>query len=251
MSTWQNTLGLTRPSPDTLDRTDDWRAGAPCYNPGIGEDDDPFFHPEGETGKAKRDRVRMAQRICADCPLAARCLEYAIENGEQHGVWGGVTEDERLPMIRARRAGRRGTSTTHAPRETKPCTVPSCNRVAHTAGRCYRHHQMATNRPSCGTDQGYRRHRDLGEDACTHCRAAKAAEQKKVRARRGPCTVEGCNRKSIGRGLCRPHAEHGRQQQADVIAEAERLLPRIVEQYHDVPLVTAARRRDLTQAGAA
>ena len=236
-----------RPAPDTRGHSTDWRDDAPCAN----EDPETFFHPEGETGRARRQRDILAKSICATCPLAARCLEYAIENGELYGVWGGTSEDERVPMIRAHRAGRRGTSTTHTPRETKPCTTPGCNRVAHTAGRCGTHHKMAIDRPACGTEAAYRRHKALGEDPCDHCRAAKSQAQRDRRANLGPCTIEGCSRKSIGRGLCRPHAEHDRQQQADVIAEAERLLPRIAEQNHDVPLVTAARRRDLSEAGAA
>ncbi|MFE9232025.1 WhiB family transcriptional regulator [Cellulosimicrobium funkei] len=247
MSTWQHAMGITRPAPDTTERPLDWRALGACTT----EDPEAFFHPEGERGLMRQRRVEAAKAICGRCPFAAECLDYAITTGQEYGVWGGVGEDERLPMIRDRRAGRRGVTTVHEPREYKPCTVPDCTRVTHTAGRCWSHHKMATTRPACGTEAGYRRHKALGEEPCEHCREAKAVAQRDRRANLGPCIVEGCSRKSIGRGLCRPHAEQDRAQQAELITEAERILPRIAQQNHDVPLVTAARRRDLTQAGAA
>lgn len=152
MSTWQNTLGLTRPAPDTSPGPLDWRVGAPCYNPGIHEDDDPFFHPDGETGKLKRERDHLAKRICANCPLAARCLQFAIENGEQYGVWGGMSEDERLPLIRAAR---------QADREAG---IP--RRKAF----------------SCGTEAGYRAHKRAGTEPCAACRGAMATYQRERRS---------------------------------------------------------------------
>jgi WhiB family redox-sensing transcriptional regulator len=42
-----------------------------------------------------------AQRICAGCGVRQQCLDFAMQNGEVHGVWGGTTPEER---IRARRA---------------------------------------------------------------------------------------------------------------------------------------------------
>ena len=56
--------------------------------------------------------VEVARRICADCPAKAPCLEYALANGIDHGVWGGASERERRRIARRRRleaaaAGRR------------------------------------------------------------------------------------------------------------------------------------------------
>ena len=39
--------------------------------------------------------VEVARRICADCPVKAPCLEYALYNRIEHGVWGGASERER------------------------------------------------------------------------------------------------------------------------------------------------------------
>ena len=47
--------------------------------------------------------VEIARRICADCPVKAPCLEYAMENHIDHGVWGGTSERERRRLARQRR----------------------------------------------------------------------------------------------------------------------------------------------------
>ncbi len=47
--------------------------------------------------------VQEAQRICGDCPVSDACLEYALENRIDHGVWGGRSERERRRIQRRRR----------------------------------------------------------------------------------------------------------------------------------------------------
>src|SRR6267378_7042504 len=47
--------------------------------------------------------VEVARRICAECPVRAACLEYALRNGIDHGVWGGTSERERRRIARRRR----------------------------------------------------------------------------------------------------------------------------------------------------
>lgn len=41
------------------------------------------------------DEVRYAKSFCQECPVAAQCLEAALEGGEVNGVWGGTTPNER------------------------------------------------------------------------------------------------------------------------------------------------------------
>ena len=48
--------------------------------------------------------VDVARRICADCPVKGPCLEYALENHVDHGVWGGCSERERRRILKRRRA---------------------------------------------------------------------------------------------------------------------------------------------------
>ena len=47
--------------------------------------------------------VQAAQRVCKECPVAEPCLEYALENHIDHGVWGGCSERERRRIMRRRR----------------------------------------------------------------------------------------------------------------------------------------------------
>jgi len=73
----------------------DWRAAGACASA-----DPELFFPI-TTSVMTADQMRKAQRICADCAVRQQCLDFAMQNGEMHGVWGGTTPDER---IRARRA---------------------------------------------------------------------------------------------------------------------------------------------------
>ena len=47
--------------------------------------------------------VEVARRICATCPVKEPCLEYALEQRIDHGVWGGCSERERRRILRSRR----------------------------------------------------------------------------------------------------------------------------------------------------
>lgn len=47
--------------------------------------------------------VEVARRICATCPVKDPCLEYALANHIDHGVWGGASERERRRLARRRR----------------------------------------------------------------------------------------------------------------------------------------------------
>jgi WhiB family redox-sensing transcriptional regulator len=70
----------------------DWMQEGKC------RDMDPtLFFPSDGLG------VQAAQRICADCPVAEACLEYALVNRIDHGVWGGRSERERRRILRRRR----------------------------------------------------------------------------------------------------------------------------------------------------
>lgn len=50
--------------------------------------------------------VDVARRICATCPVQTPCLEYALRNRVDHGVWGGTSERERRRIARQRRLAR-------------------------------------------------------------------------------------------------------------------------------------------------
>ena len=48
--------------------------------------------------------VEVARRICATCPVKDPCLEYALEQRIDHGVWGGCSERERRRILKKRRS---------------------------------------------------------------------------------------------------------------------------------------------------
>jgi WhiB family redox-sensing transcriptional regulator len=47
--------------------------------------------------------VEVGGRICATCPVKEPCLEYALEQRIDHGVWGGCSERERRRILKRRR----------------------------------------------------------------------------------------------------------------------------------------------------
>jgi WhiB family transcriptional regulator, redox-sensing transcriptional regulator len=50
--------------------------------------------------------VEVARKICASCPVREACLEHALVNRIDHGVWGGCSERERRRILKRRRATR-------------------------------------------------------------------------------------------------------------------------------------------------
>jgi WhiB family transcriptional regulator, redox-sensing transcriptional regulator len=47
--------------------------------------------------------VDRARKICGGCPVADTCLEYALDNRIDHGVWGATSERERRRILKRRR----------------------------------------------------------------------------------------------------------------------------------------------------
>ena len=93
-------LRETEPSPPPK-YTGDWRNGANCLN-----SDPELFFPNGTTGPAK-DQIDQAKKVCAGCDVKEQCLVYALETGQDSGVWGGLSEDERRALKRRANQNRR------------------------------------------------------------------------------------------------------------------------------------------------
>ena len=66
-----------------------------------GEDPELFF-PVGTTGPAI-EQAAKAIEICNLCPVRAECLEWALDTCQDAGVWGGLGEEDRREIRRARR----------------------------------------------------------------------------------------------------------------------------------------------------
>jgi WhiB family redox-sensing transcriptional regulator len=71
----------------------DWMSEGNCkdMDPGV-------FFPSDGVG------VRVAQEICATCPVKDPCLHYALVNRVGEGVWGGASERQRKRLRRDRSA---------------------------------------------------------------------------------------------------------------------------------------------------
>jgi WhiB family transcriptional regulator, redox-sensing transcriptional regulator len=67
----------------------DWWRSAACQ-----EADPELFFPVAQHGPGVSETAR-AKAVCADCPVRRQCLQYALATRQMHGVWGGLTEDER------------------------------------------------------------------------------------------------------------------------------------------------------------
>ena len=71
-----------------------WRTRAACL------DVDPeLFFPIGHNDPALL-QIEDAQVVCRRCEVVETCLKWAIESGQDAGVWGGLSEDERRALRR-------------------------------------------------------------------------------------------------------------------------------------------------------
>ena len=69
-----------------------WTADAACSDaePSV------FFVDHGRSGEE-------AKAICAGCSVREACLDFALEAHERFGIWGGLTDKQRLAEARRRR----------------------------------------------------------------------------------------------------------------------------------------------------
>jgi len=66
-----------------------WHERALCA-----QTDPEAFFPE------KGGSTREAKKICVGCDVRGECLEYALQNDERFGIWGGLSERERRRVKR-------------------------------------------------------------------------------------------------------------------------------------------------------
>lgn len=73
---------------DTMNRIDftrpNWADEAACK----GMDPKIFFPERGAS-------VEPARKVCASCPVRVTCAQYAIDNADRYGIWGGLSEKKR------------------------------------------------------------------------------------------------------------------------------------------------------------
>jgi WhiB family redox-sensing transcriptional regulator len=77
--------GVRRPTSDDDELA--WQSDSLCA-----QTDPEAFFPE------KGGSTRDAKKICSSCEVRAQCLEYALQNDERFGIWGGLSERERRKL---------------------------------------------------------------------------------------------------------------------------------------------------------
>lgn len=83
-SVWEELLGsVMLADPDMS-----WHANAACVGSRLD------FFP------ATKPPSFLAE-VCADCPARDRCLEWALVNRVEHGIWGGMSTPERKALVKA------------------------------------------------------------------------------------------------------------------------------------------------------
>lgn len=74
----------------------DWRFEAACLS-----QDPELFFPIGDSGPAV-EQIDRAKAVCRTCAVQQECLSWALETGQDSGVWGGLSEQERMTLRRRR-----------------------------------------------------------------------------------------------------------------------------------------------------
>ena len=69
----------------------DWRNAASCRGMGV-----ETFYPLPND----QATIQRALAICSLCPVRMPCRQYALRHKEQHGIWGGLTEETREAIMR-------------------------------------------------------------------------------------------------------------------------------------------------------
>ena len=139
--------GDQRPAPPKVDTA--WMADAGCK--GSTDIMFPTDRPGGHQRATLARYIAEAQRVCADCPVADECRQFAVNSGERAGIWGGGSAD----TYRRER---------WAADPTRQRSFQTAKPIDH------------------GTERGYRMHLRRGEAACQECIDGRNAERRAARA---------------------------------------------------------------------
>ena len=71
--------------------TIDWMESGECAD-----------HPASTFFPSDGVGVDIAKRICGECAMKDTCLEFALRNRIEHGVWGGASERQRRRLLKQR-----------------------------------------------------------------------------------------------------------------------------------------------------
>lgn len=157
-------------------------AGLPCRT----------TDPELWFSRSSSERA-LAVALCRECPIREACAQYALDNRDVTGVWGGTTtadrrlfwtgephrfdEQGRLRLL----CGTERAYRAHFSYREQPCAECVAAHEEQVAGE--RRAQLAAEHTAGGSARGYFIHRRLGEAACAPCRAALGRKSREDRER--------------------------------------------------------------------
>lgn len=93
------TAGSIEPKPhDFYNTENEWKQQGACrgVSPNV-------FFPEKGKGNDYDTKVKEAKAYCQDCKVRTQCLNFAITTGQEDGVWGGTSPEERKKIKRLRK----------------------------------------------------------------------------------------------------------------------------------------------------
>lgn len=85
---------VASPWPSQLIAGEHWRTVAACR----AADPDLFFPVSASANN--RQQVADAKAICACCRVRRECLDFALRTRQLHGIWAGLTEEERYRLTK-------------------------------------------------------------------------------------------------------------------------------------------------------
>lgn len=81
-----------------------------------------LFYPEQIEGTIHRESPKAAKAVCGLCPVMPECRALAFVTGEKQGVWGGMSDRERVKALAD-------------PDATRQALLDAINGVPPTAGK--------------------------------------------------------------------------------------------------------------------
>ena len=79
----------------------EWREKGNCWGKTKNSKTDYWFPEDDDPDK--QNKIKIAKNLCNDCAVKIECLEFALGNEEEYGIWGGMTPRERRAHLRKNR----------------------------------------------------------------------------------------------------------------------------------------------------
>jgi WhiB family redox-sensing transcriptional regulator len=88
-----NQISLRKTRQPILDHWD-WQQRGSCFT----LPSEIFFFSDGERGPIRKKHELTAKMICKTCEVISECQSFALQGREPYGIWGGLSEEDRLAI---------------------------------------------------------------------------------------------------------------------------------------------------------